>query len=409
MTTLSLAEYRTEPSVALTTQQRDFLDAIAPSIRVAPSPGEDGRYDLTPGSYVGAIHLPDLEIVVRPKLPINRVLFMLSYSLGLTRQQLSPFSLSKEDSLVEAIVPGFIYQVEQALKRGVLQGYRSEEDALQTVRGRLRVGDQVRKRFGISLPIEVTFDEFTEDIELNRVLRAAIARLQRMRMRSDRTRWPLRTIDNALSSVQLVEYSPGQLPRFNWTRLNARYRPAVELAKLILASAAFELDHGAVAASAFLVDMNKLFEDFVIVGLREALGVSSRTLAQGAQGHPLYLDVGRRVRLEPDISWWDGPACSFVGDVKYKAIEFEGFKHGDLYQLNAYTIATGLDQGLLIYAAGEGEPHTHQVVNIGKRLEVAWLDISGSPSDVLAQVAAVAELVRSQRKLTGSSTALRVA
>lgn len=398
MRQLTLREYRTEPSVRLTAKQRDLLLQVAPSVGISPSAGAEGRYDLTPGSSVGAIELPELEVIIQPKLPIDRVLFMLSYALGRTRWHETPFALVEQDSLVEAIIPGFVYQVQQAIRRGVIQGYRAEEDALQTVKGRLRVDDQIRRRFGILVPAEVTFDDWTEDIELNRLLKAAIARLARIRVRSDRTRWPLRTLDNALSGVRLVEYHPRQLPHVQWNRLTQRYRPAVELAKLILASAAFELDHGKVAASAFLVDMNKLFEDFVVTALREALGVSDRTLVQGSHGHALHLDVGRRVRLEPDISWWDGPDCSFVGDVKYKRIEFEGFKHADLYQLNAYAIATGLDSGLLIYAAGEGEPHTHEVVHIGKRLEVVSLDLSGSAEDVLARVRGVAALVRRQRR-----------
>ena len=47
---------------------------------------------------------------------------------------------------------------------GLLQGYRHEEEALHTVRGRIRFNDQVNRRFGVPLLLEVAFDEFTEDI-----------------------------------------------------------------------------------------------------------------------------------------------------------------------------------------------------------------------------------------------------
>lgn len=28
-----------------------------------------------------------------------------------------------------------------------------------------------------------------------------------------------------------------------------------------------------------------------------------------------------RIGLEPDLTWWDGRACEFVGDAKYKRID----------------------------------------------------------------------------------------
>jgi hypothetical protein len=65
--------------------------------------------------------------------------------------------------------------------------------------------------------------------------------------------------------------------------------------------------------------------------------------------------------------------------------------------------ATNLPGGLLVYAAGEGEPVTHQVVHIGKELEVVTLDLCGSPSAILAQVRQLASRVA---VLRGRATAI---
>jgi 5-methylcytosine-specific restriction enzyme subunit McrC len=169
----------------------------------------------------------------------------------------------------------------------------------------------------------------------------------------------------------------------------------VELARLIIAGTSFDLGVGSVGAGAFLIDMNKAFEDFVVTALREALHVGPETLVQGARGRALYLDVARRVPLKPDVSLWRDARCRFVGDVKYKRIEYEGYRNADLYQLLAYSIATDLPGGLLIYAAGEGEPFRHEVVNLGRTLEVVTLDLQASPGALLAQIDVVAERIRS--------------
>ena len=393
MPALSLTEYRPARGVVLAANQRDALLGLAPKLGVAPEPGEPGLYCLTPTSWVGGFGVGDLRVEILPKLDIASVVFMISYALDPRRWRPEEIGFVRSDSLVEAILPGFVRQTRQALGRGVLRGYREEEAALSTVRGRLRFDDQIRRRFGIFPPVEVRYDEFTADMPENRLLKAAIARLARLRLRHDDSRRTLRALDVALDEVSLVEFDPNRLPEISYTRLNEHYRPAVELAKLILKATSFELKTGGVRSSAFLVDMNAVFEDFVVVALREALRLSERAFPQGARDRPLYLDEARRIRLKPDISWWDGTVCNFIGDLKYKRLGADAVVNADIYQLLAYSLATGLPSGLLVYAAGEAEPMVYRIPGADKRLEVVTIDVSGSPEDVLARVRSLARRV----------------
>ena len=64
------------------------------------------------------------------------------------------------------------------------------------------------------------------------------------------------------------------------------------------------------------------------------------------------------MRLAPDLTWWDGPTCTFVGDAKYKRADDGHVPNADLYQLLAYATALDLPGGLLAYAQGEaGDGH----------------------------------------------------
>lgn len=309
MRRLTLREYQTEPWVRLSAEGRDALLGSVPSLTMTPSVGLEGPYDLTPSSHVGAVEVGSLSVTILPKIPVSRVMFLISYALDPANWSSDGFDFDEEDSLLEAIIPGFVRQLQRALRRGVLEGYRAEEASLMTVRGRLRIGDQLRRRFGAASPAEVTYDEFTEDIEENRLIKAALARLGGMRIRNRLVRRSLRRFDSALERVGLVRYDPRSIPEIRYTRLNEHYRPAVELARLILRSDSYELRHGALRGTSFLVDMNRMFEDFVVAALRETLGLSERSFPQGAEGRRLFLDAGRRVSLEPDISWWEGGAA----------------------------------------------------------------------------------------------------
>ena len=262
------------------------------------------------------------------------------------------------------------------------------------VRGRIRFNDQIRDRFGIFPPVEVSYDDFTEDTEMNRLIKAAIARLGRMRIRSRDARTRLRAFDRVLGQVADVEYQRGAIPDFSFNRLNRHYEPAIRLAQLILRSTSIEFSRGGVRSASFLVDMNKVFEDFMVTALREALRVTERDFPQGGSRRGMRLDHGGRVVLKPDISWWEGKRCVFVGDIKYKKTD-HGIPNADLYQLLAYTIAADLPSGLLIYAQGEEDPTVYAIKNAGKQLEIMVVDLSGSPEQILAEVAKVAERIRS--------------
>ena len=368
-------------------------------VDVTPSTDEDDKYKLTPSSYVGALNIGDLAVVIRPKIQIDRVMFLIAYAMDPKKWRKNPFELEDAPDVLEAIALAFAHRTRQAIRRGLLQDYRHEEDALYTVRGRIRFADQISRRFGIPLPIEVAFDEYTEDIEKNRLLKTAIHRLGHTLIRSPTTRRELRRLRPAFESVRLGRYRRGALPEVQYTRLDEHYRPAVELARLIIENSSLELFHGKVAGAALLVDMNKVFEQFLYVALGEALGLPER---QWKRGKSLALDEDNQISMYPDLSWWpavpamNGARPIFVGDAKYKKLETPGFQHADIYQMLAYCTAADLPSGLLVYA-GEGESSAHKIKHAGKTIEVASLDLAGTPEDILAEVRRLAEHVDAYR------------
>ena len=198
-----------------------------------------------------------------------------------------------------------------------------------------------------------------------------------------------------LAQVSLVEFGANDVPEARFDRLNEHYRGVIGLARLILRHSAFESGRGGVRASGFLMDMNRLFQEFLTVALREEFGVSPDTLRSD---HAITLDEAGRAMLKPDLSWWEGGACTFVGDAKYKNLTGKMSVPGtDLYQLLAYITALDLGGGLLIYAQGEADTTSYIVKHADKFLEVVALDLSGTLDEVLARVNCVAARVRELR------------
>ena len=149
-------------------------------------------------------------------------------------------------------------------------------------------------------------------------MKAAAARLRRMTLNSSEARRGLGWIAAILENVSLLEFRRRRVPEVRFDRLNEHYRHVVGLARLILLHSEFESFRGDVRASGFLINMNDLFQEFVTQALRETLGVSDRTLRDDKGIRRLTLAEKNKVQLKPDLSWWDGETCMFVGDAKYK-------------------------------------------------------------------------------------------
>ena len=396
MRQLNLQEYQESGPLSLSHYELEALlrEAKTLNLSITPAATSGGEYVLKPGSTVGAVEIGDLSILIRPKIGIPALLSLACYAIGRVKFQTEEFDFPEENALHDVLALALGRAARMAFARGLLHGYRTEEEAIYTVRGRIRFDEQIRRRFGIALPVEVRYDEFTDDILANRLVKAATYRLGHMGLRSPKARNDLGWIAGVLDNVSPVEFPAGDVPEVRFDRLNEHYRGVVALSRLILRHSEFQANRGAVRASGFLVDMNKVFQDFVTVALREALGVSERTF--GESGIP-PLDEGARVHLRPDLVWRDGSSCVFVGDAKYKNITGKAVPESDIYQMLAYVTALDLPGGMLVYAKGEAENRVYRVRHTGKRLEITALDLSGALGEILADVGRLAGRVRALR------------
>jgi 5-methylcytosine-specific restriction enzyme subunit McrC len=160
----------------------------------------------------------------------------------------------------------------------------------------------------------------------------------------------------------------------------------VHLSRLILTHTSTRFSTGEVVATGLLFDMNRVFEDFVEASLREAL---ERHGGRAVSQHRWSLDDADRVKLRPDVTWWERGKCLAVVDAKYKSLENRGLPNHDVYQLLAYCTAYGLPVGHLIYAAGNETERLHRVRNGGVQLEVHALDLERPPRELLLSMDAL--------------------
>jgi 5-methylcytosine-specific restriction enzyme subunit McrC len=351
---------------------------------------------LVSGSRIGVASGSGWELRVRPRLTVPKLFFLLAYAADPDGWKDESADFAFEPDLLDAVASGFSWHALTALERGILRGYVHLDERLAAIRGRVRFGDQVARSAGLPLPVEVSYDDYIEDIIENGILKSATLALLRLPRLPVLARKRLLKLRGLLDDVSVVD-RPREVSMPALTRLNERYGPALHLAELILRASSIDAPKGPLAASAFVFDMNKVFEDFVSVALRESMQPFGGEVRSQWSG---WLDKQRRLGIRPDITWWAGDACLAVADAKYKALELRGMPNADAYQMLAYCIALGLPRGYLVYAKDSGEEaRIHQVRNSDCTINVRMLDVGLEPEPLLAQVEMLAAEIATSRAI----------
>ncbi len=349
-------EWQRFPALELTDHQVRLL-AQSKQFEIAPDPSMAGRWIVRATQYVGAAHFDGLELRVTPKVGVYRLFELLCISIHRIDWSDDDAAWAESNDLVATIAGAFISHAERVMRQGLVQGYHQREESMLGVRGRIAIGRQLARNPGLPLPIEVTYDDYTADVIENQLLAGAGRVLLRLPNLPPLLRTRLRRLEYRLIDVTPARPSP-RTPDLAWTRLNERYRSAIALARLILQNSTLE-ERGDrnVSGTAFLVDMNKVFEDVVGIGLRTAL--KDRGLNVELQ-YPIKLGDDASFNATPDIVLKQAGHVVGVADVKYINSR-KGISTGELYQAVTYATHFGLNACTLIYP----EPQRVSEVKIG--------------------------------------------
>lgn len=328
---------------------------------------------LRAGSFVGVVQLGDRTVELLPKLfrsptpdaacAAKTVLAMMADAL---KVKLHPLDDAGVDTgrldWFEALTRTLAEGLAAEWRRGPARGYEHAEDDLTAVRGRIRVREHIARPARRHV-IPVGYDEFTADTRLNRVFRFVVERL-RERTRDPHNHRLLGHLRDRMGEVTLVPALPlAAAPMSLVTRLTRRFEPALTLCRLFLANMVFLPAAGSYTGFAFVIDMNRLFEGFLLGFLDRHRGdILPPTLAAcellpqtaGAVHALAARENGRPVfRLKPDLTFRQAGRFPALADAKYKRLDptadDAGVGPGDFYQAAVYAHRYAAPRVLLLY------------------------------------------------------------
>jgi 5-methylcytosine-specific restriction enzyme subunit McrC len=255
-----------------------------------------------------------------------------------------------ERLLFEPLVEQFNALVNARTKRGLVQDYIRREDNLSVFRGALNTKDHVRHNLGRENRVHCRFFEQTVDIPDNRFVKATLWHLLQFGGWTTGTTQALIRNLHHFDAVTLEPLRPQSLPNRHYHRLNDDYRPIHELCRLFAECSSVSEHFGRVRFNGFLLDMNKLYEQFV---QRAFENVSRRSKQRVAvqEWHTLSL-ISRAPMLRPDVIVWSGDSVTAIADAKYKR-DFAMPQNSDMYQVITYGTVLDCSDVYLLYPQTE--------------------------------------------------------
>jgi 5-methylcytosine-specific restriction enzyme subunit McrC len=330
-----------------------------------------GMHRVRIADAIGVLGLPNCQIQVVPKIPIEHLLFLLSKGERIPRLTSEATQLAADSTFQDLVARWFITECERLIRRGLRRDYRTIVIDRAAVRGSV-VAVPTATALMLGRPkVRCRFSDFDFDTPLNRLLRAATESIVRSGFND-----PVLRRRSARLAARLTEASkltPYDL-RASPDSSSADYSKAVMLAKAVLRSSGTSLNEGVQRGATFLFRTPEGVEE----GLRRV--IAEALPEAGVRKEARVLGGSRRRTMNPDLVFQRPPA---VGDVKYSELNGE-FKRSHLYQLAAFALAYEVERGLLV---GFARGLEREQVKVGRATldVVCWNTAAESPDEAVRQ------------------------
>ena len=332
-----------------------------------------GNFIIKTQQYVGYIILPNHIISIVPKIPKISFINMVKYALQLPELKPEEFEISEGNNYYDILVLFFFQQLEKLIQRGLNTGYTISEENLTKVKGKILFKENLSINFKRPDKIFCSFSETSQDILENQIIKYIIYHLSQCYFIDESINAKLINYYNLLDSISLIPISRDTFSTIEYTPLNEHYRTIIILCELFLKDSSIDEEKmGEKTAISFLIDMNRLFEKFVVNILKETLPQIDHKYEIQEQKKE-YADIQKQLELKLDILINYNNNPSIILDTKY--MEFESKPNSShLAQMNLYSDVKKVKNCGLIFP-GTNSNKIYQLDKIGLNLHILFFDI----------------------------------
>lgn len=338
-------------------------------------------------------------------IPVHNIYYMLSYAFRVLNEQgyrdVTTEAFENVGELCAAILQK---GVSIQLKRGLGREYVPRTEPLSTLRGRIDLAGSIKTQSMLRKQLVCTYDEFSVNSYLNRILKTTMELLLRSDISKAR-RKALRKLLVFFGDVETLD-----IHTIDWNiryhRNNQSYRMLISVCWLVIKGLLQTTIDGSTRLMDFLDEqrMCRLYERFIL----EYYRTEHRELTAEAQQIPWQTDDGFTAMLpvmQTDITLQKGDRI-LIMDAKYYAhtmqvqYDVHTLHSANLYQIFTYVknkeaqLAQQPHQvsGMLLYARTDEAVQPDQVYRMsGNRISVRTLDLNMPFAEIRLQLDGIVE------------------
>jgi 5-methylcytosine-specific restriction enzyme subunit McrC len=330
-------ELNTEIAELIWKNYKNLIDVDFPSIKT------QGKTQLTPKGWVGQIPLtPELQIYIKPKVPISNLFGMLEYAYNLKIFKIFDNQFTEcqtVDDFYSRLAAFLAHKILARTRQGLYRTYIPVNRHLSAIRGRIEMRETLKKPWNVKLKCH--YDEHTADIEDNQILLWTLYVIGRSGLCSATVSSSIRKAYHVLNGlVSQGSFKAEDCVKRSYNRLNQDYQIMHALCRFFLDNCGASHQVGNYTMFSFVVNMPNLYELFVAEWLKLNLPPDLSVRIQSK------LNIGFIIDLE--IYEIQTGKTVYILDTKYKVPQ-NSSSSDDKIQVVAYAASKICSEAVLVY------------------------------------------------------------
>ncbi|HNW82789.1 MAG TPA: hypothetical protein PKG52_07855 [bacterium] len=313
------------------------------------------NYDgtITPRNYTGVVIYKDFSFNIFPKVFDNskkeaelkhlfadNLLYWLSYIDRFKFPKFESDQEKKDSDILDIFIWLFANYTLETLNSSPYQQYEEITEETSAIKDKLEFGEYIKNiAKGLWHKPVCRYSSFEYDNIFNRVVKSTCKMLLQLDKLKEINIKTLSEIMFLLDDVANISAASSDCDKIVLNPMFSHLKPIVEYCRLFLSSAVHTTDSGKLSLFAFLIPMEKIYEEFLLGFIKKMEGYEKACRKEEK------LDENGTYKIKKDI---EIPNTCII-DAKYKLPIDTKPAQGDMYQIISYAVRSKINNVFLLY------------------------------------------------------------